>query len=165
MMAVKNNVPKSILEIGTDFVLEVVQRHVDLFVQLVLVFVSLDMFAILRANVYTLIYAVSNSSYFYIICSSEIKKTIVAKITATPACGSNEFYSPCGDDGCQPKCPKIEVMLRSKLSPVKHHTDICRPECSSAACICKPGYIRDSEGHCIRPEMCRKGFIFHIHFL
>ena len=72
-------------------------------------------------------------------------------------CGENEYYSECGDDSCQPTCPAIESMFKSEhLTKAKRES--CHRQCSTGACICKPEYVRNSEGKCILPESCRENY-------
>lgn len=74
---------------------------------------------------------------------------------ANPICGENEYYSECGDNGCQKKCPDVENIYKKGLS-LRKRPNTCRPKCSTGACICKPGFVRDPDGACVDPEDCRK---------
>ncbi|XP_077288640.1 mucin-6-like [Arctopsyche grandis] len=68
---------------------------------------------------------------------------ICVKPNSCPCRKSNEIYSACGDNGCQPTCSRIDVSS-------------CVPICSTPKCICQPGYVRDALGKCIEPSLCRK---------
>lgn len=87
------------------------------------------------------------------------KKLIPHKFSvAIPTCDDNEYYSQCGDDGCQDTCPGINSRKRNRLR-LKDESDTCRPKCSEGACICMPGFVRNSDGACIPSEECRE-YIF-----
>lgn len=80
---------------------------------------------------------------------------------AIPTCGENEYYSACGDDGCQATCQIYNIRNRNRLQ-IKGNKDECTPSCSTGACICKPEFVRDATGACIPPEECRKGFLYFL---
>lgn len=77
------------------------------------------------------------------------------KKLASPTCGENEYYSSCGDDGCQGSCPLIEEDYKNRLQSKKRY-QTCKPRCNPGACICKPGFVRNINGACIPPELCRE---------
>ncbi|KAL7041286.1 hypothetical protein ACKWTF_000706 [Chironomus riparius] len=56
-------------------------------------------------------------------------------------CGTNELYSNCGANGCQSTCANPTLNL------------VCKGTCI-AGCICKEGYLRDSNGKCILAKDC-----------
>lgn len=54
-------------------------------------------------------------------------------------------------DSCGNVCP------RTCLDKDSRHR-ICPATClKSGGCVCKPGYVENSQGMCILPEKCRKG--------
>ncbi|XP_077288568.1 zonadhesin-like [Arctopsyche grandis] len=60
----------------------------------------------------------------------------------SPTCpGPNQVFSACGNDSCQRTCNRLVVTA-------------CNPICSPAACVCAPGFVRDSTGQCILPSTC-----------
>lgn len=79
---------------------------------------------------------------------------IINSYIAPPICGENEYYSECGDDGCQGTCSTTAIEKKNRFQ-FKDNKDECSPTCSNAACICKPGFVRNIEGACIPPEQCR----------
>lgn len=58
-------------------------------------------------------------------------------------CGPNEIYSGCGDDGCQPRCNRLDITG-------------CIASCGTPACICEEGFVRNLDGVCIPVSDCRK---------
>lgn len=64
-------------------------------------------------------------------------------LALTSCTGPNQIYSGCGDDNCQRTCNRLNVTS-------------CSPVCSVPACICSPGYVKNSMGVCIAPTECRK---------
>lgn len=75
-------------------------------------------------------------------------------------CGKNEYYSDCGDDACEPKCPESYFISKNGSNVWKSLED-CTPTCVRGACICKPGFVRSPDGICIRPEDCGKYLNFN----
>jgi hypothetical protein len=61
-----------------------------------------------------------------------------------PACGNNEEYSECGANGCQNTCENPTL------------SQVCRAMCI-AGCVCKEGYLRDSNGNCVAAKKCPQG--------
>ncbi|XP_077288466.1 uncharacterized protein LOC143912888 [Arctopsyche grandis] len=51
-------------------------------------------------------------------------------------CGANEIFSNCGNDGCRPTCTRQNLIG-------------CVSQCSFPACICAPGFVRNSFGQLI----------------
>lgn len=72
-------------------------------------------------------------------CIILIKKTCMILALTCP--GSNQILSACGDDGCQKTC--------SNLDPGG-----CAPRCSTPACICAPGFVRNAQQQCVLPTAC-----------
>lgn len=70
---------------------------------------------------------------------------------ATPVCPTNEVYSVCGNDNCRPTC-------------IKPDTTGCVPTCSTGACICATGFVRNDAGVCVLPSQCREN-IFAFKFM
>lgn len=66
---------------------------------------------------------------------------LAAAAGETPACGQNEEYKECGS-ACPPTC-KVP-------SPAP-----CTQQCVSA-CFCKPGFVRNQSGKCVKPGKCPK---------
>ncbi|XP_017786996.1 PREDICTED: chymotrypsin inhibitor-like isoform X2 [Nicrophorus vespilloides] len=63
------------------------------------------------------------------------------------ACGPNEYFIECGS-GCAPPliiCGKII----EPYTPPKYCPTVCR-----RTCVCKNGYLRNSKGECVLPEVC-----------
>lgn len=84
-------------------------------------------------------------------------------VLATPKCSENEYYSECGDDGCQRICPQRDSWkINQNHLQTKGNKHECTPICSIAACICKPGFVRNLDGECIPPNKCRKDVFFQI---
>ncbi|XP_055930162.1 zonadhesin-like [Argiope bruennichi] len=55
-------------------------------------------------------------------------------------CGENELFQECGTS-CPAKCPNLLPQLPC-------------PEMCVRGCFCKPGFVRDPTGKCVRPEQC-----------
>lgn len=56
---------------------------------------------------------------------------------------ANEVYDFCGDNGCRPTCAIQDVTG-------------CVPTCNTLACVCRTGYVRNANGLCVTPDLCRK---------
>ncbi|XP_063993885.1 tenascin-like [Diachasmimorpha longicaudata] len=54
--------------------------------------------------------------------------------------GPNDECTFCGS-ACPPTCDRSSTML-------------CTPECRVNVCQCRRGYLRNSEGQCVRPDQC-----------
>lgn len=63
--------------------------------------------------------------------------------TGSTCTGTNEIYSTCGNDGCQRSCSRLIV-------------NDCIPVCGTPACVCAPGFVRNSGRVCVLPFNCRK---------
>lgn len=70
------------------------------------------------------------------------------------------MYSLCGEDGCQNSCPTSDATSMSSVQLLK---DGCIPMCTTPSCICKEGFVRDSNNMCILESMCRKYFFLSYH--
>ncbi|XP_077288590.1 zonadhesin-like [Arctopsyche grandis] len=70
---------------------------------------------------------------------------LVINITAGPivnTCpGANQVFAPCGNDGCQRSCTRLDVTN-------------CNPVCFTPGCICATGFVRDAGGACIQLASC-----------
>nr|UPQ64758.1 zonadhesin-like protein 2 [Plectrocnemia conspersa] len=70
--------------------------------------------------------------------------TVYSHTTCAPACGENEVYSECGNNGCQNTCENPTLSWVCK--------GICTP-----GCICAEGYLKDKNGKCVLPCHCGCG--------
>ncbi|CAL1267801.1 unnamed protein product [Larinioides sclopetarius] len=57
-----------------------------------------------------------------------------------PVCGENEQFEKCGSS-CPPTC--------ANPNPRRPCRSIC-----NRGCFCKPGFVKDQNGKCVRPETC-----------
>ncbi|XP_078053576.1 chymotrypsin inhibitor-like [Augochlora pura] len=58
---------------------------------------------------------------------------------AAAKCGRNEHFKVCAS-ACEPKCGEPHVE--------------CIEECVEPACQCLEGYVRKSNGKCVKPNQC-----------
>ncbi|GBN47146.1 hypothetical protein AVEN_91085-1 [Araneus ventricosus] len=63
--------------------------------------------------------------------------------TQTPSCGKNEQYYSCKPT-CKNTCENYQAV-----------NPIC-PRICIAGCSCKKGYVKRSDGKCVKPEKCKK---------
>lgn len=63
-------------------------------------------------------------------------------ILAQSMCRPNEIFSGCGDNGCQRRCNRLVITG-------------CTPSCGAPACICKEGFVKNSDNDCIPVTSCR----------
>merc|ERR1712137_21472 len=62
-----------------------------------------------------------------------------ARCDVTPECGSFEEWKECSSN-CEPSCENPEP--------------ICILSCGESQCQCQSGYVRDTNGRCIKPLEC-----------
>lgn len=73
-----------------------------------------------------------------------IKSILKFEFLATVTCsGANEVLSPCGNDGCQRSCTRLDVTG-------------CTGVCIATGCVCVDGFVRNADGICVLPSTCRK---------
>lgn len=83
---------------------------------------------------------------------------MLLQFSAQPKCTlPNEVYTTCGGPGCDSTCPT--VFSGRNVPQYKYITGkaTCPAGCSTPACVCAPGYMRDSTtGQCVLIADCRK---------
>ncbi|XP_077292844.1 zonadhesin-like [Arctopsyche grandis] len=58
-------------------------------------------------------------------------------------CKPNEIFDLCRNTMCQNTCAEPDLQIR------------CKPLGCIAGCVCRPGYLRNENRDCVRPEQCK----------
>ena len=71
------------------------------------------------------------------------------KIRSAADCGPHEEFTTCGPE------PHCEISCDNLFSPPRCQADFTNPRCYYPRCICKEGYVRDSDGRrCVAEWRC-----------
>uniref|UniRef100_A0AC34FEL9 TIL domain-containing protein n=1 Tax=Panagrolaimus sp. ES5 TaxID=591445 RepID=A0AC34FEL9_9BILA len=72
------------------------------------------------------------------------------KIRSAADCGPHEEFTICGPE------PQCEQNCDNLFSPPRCHADYTNPRCYYPRCVCKAGYVRDSDGRrCVAEWRCK----------
>ncbi|KAF8363424.1 hypothetical protein PRIPAC_90347 [Pristionchus pacificus] len=104
----------------------------------------------------SLLAVISLSSLSFTDAKRRLRSRLTAPIRdeSSPAlCLHTEYHVRCGPERhCERSCDNL-------FSPPRcFEHDPTHPKCYFPRCLCKPGFVRDKRGKCIKPKRCRVSF-------